>query len=283
MRVLVENKKHLSNAVSLMAVTSSLSRIAGPSIAALIIVSFGIKYCWIFIALFCLSILLSLFFIKITAYNRQKHLYKNLLASIKSALDYAKRHDILLTSFLAFFIVTVFVPNYSVSISALVKMSFGASDEDFVYVMSFLGLGALIGASLNTLRKHRISMCAIFLSGMSSIVCIGATAFTNNIFTLGLWFAGTGFFFVIFTNLVITCIQTHGPMKLRGRIMSIYTLIYFGAAPIGSYIAGQLADEFGARSALLVSSGASFVILSLLLFYKIFAGISRNYIINSKN
>lgn len=170
------------------------------------------------------------------------------------------------------------MPNYEVSISALVKINFGASDEDFAYVMSFLGFGSLLGAGVNTFYKQKTSMCLVFLIGIGSIICIGATAFTNSIFTLGFWLAATGFFFIIFSNLVIICIQTHGPMKLRGRMMSIYTLIYFGTAPFGLYLSGQLADELGARAALLISSGACFIIVLLLLTYKIFARISRNYI-----
>lgn len=269
-RVLIKDKAHLSNAVSLMAVTTSLSRIIGPSIAALIISSLGLNYCLVFAAVFCLPILLAFIFIKIPFHTEQKHLAKNFLKSINTAFSYAKRHDILLTCFLLFFIVSLFVPNYAVSISALVKMSFGAGDEDFAYVMSFLGIGALIGTSLNTLRKHRTSMCLIFLVGFCSIICIGASAFTNSIFMLGLCLAGTGFFFVIFTNLVITCIQTHGPMKLRGRMMGIYTLIYFSTAPVGMYLSGELASALGARMALLTSSGLCFAAVTMLLIYKIF-------------
>ena len=279
-RILIKDKAHLSNAVSLMSVISGLSRIMGPSMAALIIANLGLYYCFVFAALFYLPALLSFVFIKITFYTEQKHLTKNFFKSISTAFSYAKRHDILLTSFLIFFIVTIFVPNYAVSISALVKMSFKASDEDFAYVMSFLGVGLLIGASLNTLGKHRTSMCLIFLTAIGSIICIGASAFTNSIFMLGLCLAGTGFFFVIFTNLVITCIQTHGSMKLRGRMMSIYTLVYFSTAPVGMYLSGELADKLGARTALLVSSGLCFAITISLLMYKIFA---RNFIKNARN
>ena len=277
-RILIKDKAHLSNAVSLMSVISGLSRIMGPSMAALIIANLGLYYCFVFAALFCLPALLSFVFIKITFYTEQKHLTKNFFKSISTAFSYAKRHDILLTSFLICLIVAIFVPNYAVSISALVKMSFKASDEDFAYVMSFLGVGLLIGASLNTLGKHRTSMCLIFLTAIGSIICIGASAFTNSIFMLGLCLAGTGF--LIFTNLVITCIQTHGSMKLRGRMMSIYTLVYFSTAPVGMYLSGELASMFGARIALFTSSGLSFAAVALLLMYKIFA---RNFIKNARS
>jgi len=33
---------------------------------------------------------------------------------------------------------------------------------------------------------------------------------------------------------------------LRGRVMSVYTLIFFGAMPLGSLLAGSLAQQIGA-------------------------------------
>jgi fucose permease len=39
-------------------------------------------------------------------------------------------------------------------------------------------------------------------------------------------------------------VQAQVPDHLRGRVMSIYTLIFFGAMPLGSLFAGSFAQKF---------------------------------------
>jgi len=40
-------------------------------------------------------------------------------------------------------------------------------------------------------------------------------------------------------------VQEEVPDQLRGRVMSIYTLAFFGVMPFGSFIAGRLAEQIG--------------------------------------
>jgi hypothetical protein len=51
-------------------------------------------------------------------------------------------------------------------------------------------------------------------------------------------------------------IQSHIPDAIRGRVMSVYTLVIFGTFPLGSLIAGAIAEGIGAPGAILISAGA---------------------------
>jgi hypothetical protein len=55
-------------------------------------------------------------------------------------------------------------------------------------------------------------------------------------------------------------VQTEVTDELRGRVMAIFTLIFFGLTPIGSLLAGIAAENFGVQNAV----RASGVILLLL-------------------
>ncbi len=57
---------------------------------------------------------------------------------------------------------------------------------------------------------------------------------------------------VLFTATVNTTLQLNAPDHLRGRIMSIYSLVMGGLTPIGSLVAGTLAQIWGAPGAFLV-------------------------------
>jgi hypothetical protein len=54
-------------------------------------------------------------------------------------------------------------------------------------------------------------------------------------------------------------VQTVAPDHLRGRVMSVYMLVFAGSIPFGNLITGGLAHLFGAPVALLVEAGVSLV------------------------
>jgi hypothetical protein len=54
-----------------------------------------------------------------------------------------------------------------------------------------------------------------------------------------------------------TLVQTHVSDEFRGRVMSIYTLTFFGGMPLGALWAGALAEIVGAPLTVIVSALAS--------------------------
>jgi predicted MFS family arabinose efflux permease len=61
-----------------------------------------------------------------------------------------------------------------------------------------------------------------------------------------------------------TILQTIVDDDKRGRVMSFYTMAFFGTVPLGSLFAGGLADRFGAPAAILV--GGAITVVAALLF-----------------
>jgi len=58
-----------------------------------------------------------------------------------------------------------------------------------------------------------------------------------------------GFASVFFTANAQTLLQLAAPDELRGRIMSLYTLLFLGTTPIGSSFAGAVAERWGVQAA----------------------------------
>ena len=78
--------------------------------------------------------------------------------------------------------------------------------------------------------------------------------------------ACVGFASIFFLNLANATVQTHTPDELRGRVMSVYSLSFFGLLPLGSLLAGNLATLTGEpitvlSSALIVLGFASLVFI----------------------
>jgi fucose permease len=56
---------------------------------------------------------------------------------------------------------------------------------------------------------------------------------------------GVGWGFMMISNNSNALIQSQVPDELRGRVMSVYTLVFFGSMPLGSLMAGTLAQQLG--------------------------------------
>jgi MFS family permease len=63
-----------------------------------------------------------------------------------------------------------------------------------------------------------------------------------------------GFCMMLETASSNTLIQTMVPDRLRGRVMSVYSMMFMGMAPFGALMAGVLADRLGAPAT--VATGA---------------------------
>ena len=59
-----------------------------------------------------------------------------------------------------------------------------------------------------------------------------------------------GAFSILFGSSANVHLQTVTPPALRGRVMSIYTLLFLGSTPIGSMIVGTLAEQQGVQIAI---------------------------------
>jgi predicted MFS family arabinose efflux permease len=87
---------------------------------------------------------------------------------------------------------------------------------------------------------------------------IGAAGFSVLLFCLalsGVWpvtvaiLVALGWFSITMTATANSRLQIVTPPQLRGRIMSLYTMLFMGTTPIGSIVLGTLADRQGVRVA----------------------------------
>ncbi|MFN2203514.1 MAG: MFS transporter, partial [Caldilineaceae bacterium] len=70
----------------------------------------------------------------------------------------------------------------------------------------------------------------------------------------------------VFT-LINTLLQTNVRNELRGRVLSLYTLTFFGFAPFGNLLLGSAAQVIGISEALLISSSICLVLTVTILIW----------------
>lgn len=74
-------------------------------------------------------------------------------------------------------------------------------------------------------------------------------------------------------NLSNALVQTFAPNELRGRVMSVYSLVFFGSMPIAALGIGSTAHILGEQTAVIM--GASTMFLAVALIYLFFPQLRR--------
>jgi hypothetical protein len=104
-----------------------------------------------------------------------------------------------------------------------------------------------------------------------ALVQAGATALLASVSTVGGGVAlllVMGFCGILFMAGSNSTLQLTVPDALRGRVMSLHTLMFAGITPFGSLLVGSVAEAFGVRTSMVVSGGAGAVaVLGLLLWW----------------
>ncbi|MDF2531740.1 MAG: arabinose efflux permease family protein, partial [Clostridia bacterium] len=63
-------------------------------------------------------------------------------------------------------------------------------------------------------------------------------------------------------------LQLNSPDELRGRIMSVYSLVVGGTAPIGSLYSGAMCESFGVSTTFVVNGIVGLIVMSALIVYR---------------
>lgn len=135
--------------------------------------------------------------------------------------------------------------------------------------MSFMGFGSFLGAMfIATLIKSGPKKFVVYIVPLIVGVLLIATGYTNIYLLTRIFLAITGFFFISFTSSANSTLQLNSNNEYRGRVMSVYTLVFAGSTPFGNLYAGLFAEHFNARIGFVACGGIIIVLMVALLIYK---------------
>ena len=237
----------LHNAIALNSASFNLARLAGPALAGVMVALIGSG--WVFLlnaASFGVTIVALLVM-------RSRELFPQVRREgrvrLAQGLHYVRtRRDQLLVLALAFGVAT-FGLNYQMTMALMARQQFGLGAEAFGVMSTALAVGALAG-SLLAARRTRIGLRLVLGSALvfGSVEVLVGLSPTYWSMLVALPFAGV--LAMTFTTSSQSYLQSHSEAWVRGRVMGIYTLVFFGGTPIGAPIIGWAADRFGPRSGL---------------------------------
>lgn len=265
-------KEDLMNGIALNSMAFNLARIVGPSIAGLVMGYVGIAACFFINAISFGAVLISLFFIKIEpskVVETKNKKNTKLIGEIKDGLKYIYHKPVLLYTILIMAVVGTFVPNFNVLVPVFAKEVLKQGETGFGILMSFMGLGSFIGAMfIAMLSKNGPKKVFIYIVPLIVGAFLTLTGYTNIFLVTGIFLALTGFFFIAFTSSANSTLQLNSSNEYRGRVMSVYTLVFAGSTPVGNFYAGVITEHFNARIGFAACGIIVLVLIIPLLVYR---------------
>jgi MFS family permease len=241
MILLVEEKKHLPNAIALNSSMVTLARLLGPAVAGILLSSYGEDICFFINFLSFLAVIISLLLMNIHIPILPKN-KEPIWVGLKEGYSYLQAHPGIRSVILLMAMMSLIAMPYTTLLPIYAAAVFKGNVTTFSWLNTMAGLGALIGAVFIATRKAggnflRLIAYAAGLFGIGLILF----SFTNN-FPLALLFiviAEAGMLIQIAAS--NTFIQTHVDEHMRGRVLSYYVMAFLGMQPIGGLLIGSLA------------------------------------------
>ncbi len=238
------------NAAALNSAAFNAARIVGPALAGVLIARFGVVPAFAINAVGLGVVLLTLLALPPEAGGRAAA-GGSVGAQIGETVRFARRSPEIVPLLGLLLVVSLCVFNFSVYVPLLARTVLGVGPEGFGFLMAALGIGAVSGALALGARATPDPGLGLLLAAAAG-ACAGLVLLSasGRVGTVALLLLLTGASGIVATTGCNTALQLLAPDELRGRVMSLYTWVYGGAYPVGSFLVGAISERYGVAVAL---------------------------------
>ncbi|MFZ0592775.1 MAG: MFS transporter [Bryobacteraceae bacterium] len=250
---MVDDRNDLSNAIAINSSMANGARLIGPAIAGLVIGALGEGWCFLIDGISYFAVIASLLLMRIKPLNIRRSA-TGMLEQMREGWDYVSTFRPIRTILLLFALVSLMGWPYSVLLPIFAGQVLQGGPHTLGWLTGASGIGALVSALSLALRKSVV--------GLTLMIQISAAMLGGGLILFGLshrlWLSLVLMVFVGFgmmqsASVSNTIVQTLVPEDKRARVMSYYTMAFFGMAPFGSLLAGALAHHIGAPHTVMVT------------------------------
>jgi MFS family permease len=243
---MVEDRADLPNAIALNSAMVNGSRIIGPSIGGVLIATVGEGWCFMIDAASYLFVVASLILMRIAPAAPRPA--TRMREELRDGWRYVWQSLPIRTALVSLAVVSTMAMPYTVLMPAFVDHVLRRGPNTLGTLMAASGAGALASGVYLASRRSVV--------GLGRIVAMATLAFGASLigfaFATSFWMAlavlpVVGGAFMMQMAATNTVLQTLVDDRMRGRVMAFYTMAFFGTAPIGSLLAGVVADRIGSR------------------------------------
>lgn len=254
-------RSSLANAVALNSSVFNMAKIVGPGIAGLIIARFGEGPLFLGNAVSFIPVLFGLTLIdtsKLFTHTRKAVQTRvGTVESLRQGFRYIWQTPAIFLIIVVVGVISLFSINFNVVEPLIATDLLNQGAQGFGFISASFGCGAFISALWIAWGNKEPGFKKMMFSAICFCVALAMVGLSHwYLLSLALAMI-TGFTMIAFCATANTMIQTLAPDHLRGRIMSVYMLVFNGTTPIGNLFIGWLASLIGISLTLLISASMS--------------------------
>lgn len=252
-------REDLLNAIALNSSMFNGARVAGPAIAGLLVAWVGEGWCFLLNGVSYMAVIAGLLMMRI-GQSPVLHDGAAPFEKLREGLRFVRRTLPIRALLLLLGLVSFMALPFTVLMPIFAGKVFGGGASAYGTLMGAVGVGAMFGALAIAMRQQ--------LRGLGNVVayCSMGMGVSLVLFSASRWYWAswvilvlTGFAMMMQFTSTNTLIQAMVPDKLRGRVMSLYSMMFLGMMPIGSLLAGTIAEHIGAPITVAIGGAASIV------------------------
>jgi predicted MFS family arabinose efflux permease len=216
--------------------------------------AFGPQWCFVINGLSFLAVIAALAFMHLQPFVPTLR-KESTLSEVRQGLRYVAHHPVIRLLILNLGVISLFGVGFITLVPAWAVEVLGGDARTAGFLQAARGLGALAGAlMIASLGSHTFKGRLLTLGGWVMPILLMAFSTTRHTPLSLLTLFGVGWGFMIMMNTSNALAQTHVEDSLRGRVMGVYTLTFFGLMPIGALINGALATRVGPPTTVMLNA-----------------------------
>jgi len=251
------DREDMTNAIALNSAMFNTAMAVGPAAGGLIYGFLGPAWCFAINGATFIAVIVALKRMQLPPFAPPA-VRTSALADLKEGLRYVAAHPLIRTIIGLIGVISLFGISFVTLFPAWAVNVLHGDAKTNGFLQSARGLGALVAALLiASLGRFHFRGKLLTFGTFAMPAAIAAFALARWTPLSLLLVFGTGLSLILVFNLANTLVQTHSPDPLRGRIMSVYTLVFFGLLPLGSLGVGVTAEKLGQTAAFLIGAGVT--------------------------
>jgi MFS family permease len=250
-------REDLTNAIALNGTMFNTATAVGPAIGGLTYAWLGPAWCFMVNGISFVAVIIALALMRLRSFTASAT-HSTALADLKESLRYVAGHPPIRTLIALLAVFTTFGMAFITLMPAWAVTILRGDATTNGLLQSARGLGALVGA-LGIASLGRFNFKGKVLTAGTLVLPLALLAFSAvrwlplSIVTLIV----AGGSIVMIMNLANALVQTQVADHLRGRVMGLYTLVFFGATTIGGLLIGTVAENVGEPTAVVMCAGVT--------------------------
>ena len=252
-------REDLLNAIALNSSMFNGARVAGPAVAGLLVAWIGEGWCFLLNGVSYLAVIAGLFMMRIEK-THAVHDGAAPLEKLREGLRFVRETLPIRALLILLGVVSFMALPFAVLMPIFADRILGGGASAYGTLMGAVGVGAMFGALAIAMRHQ--------LRGLGNVVayCAIGLGVSLILFSASRWYwlswiilVAVGFTMMMQFTATNTLIQAMVPDQLRGRVMSLYAMMFLGMTPLGSLLAGAVAGHIGAPITVAVGGAASVI------------------------